>query len=264
MTIGKLLKVNWHKTIIYNFSLFPFATAVKMPVLLFGKVCTKGTKRGSIEFACKPYTGMLRIGYVSVSWADSSKRTVYQVMGKHVVHGDCAFGAGSVIVVTENATLDTGSRVWFNEDTKIHCREKITIGDRCLFAWECQIMDTDFHYLIKDGIISKNCRPIEISYGTWIGNRVSINKGVFIPPMSVVSSNSVVSKDFADVGSEILLAGMPAKIIRKDCKRAFPKSVGGVKSYDKLLDKLFREHNVGGFSVEAEVLKELEEFDSFA
>lgn len=43
-----------------------------------------------------------------------------------------------------------------------------------------------------------------------------------------------------------------------------PSQWGGVKSYDKLLDKLFREHNVGGFSVEAEVLKELEEFDSFA
>jgi len=264
MTIWKLLKVNWHKTIIFNFRLFPFATAIKMPVLLFGKVNTKGTKRGDIEFACTPYTGMLRVGYVSVSWADSSKRTVYQIMGKHVVHGDCAFGAGSVIVVTKNATLDIGSNVWFNENTKIHCRDKITIGDRCLFAWECQVLDTDFHYLIKDGVISKNCKPVVISYGTWVGNRVSINKGAVIPPMSVISSNSVVSKDFADEGTEILLAGMPAKIVRVGCKRAFPKAVGRVKTYDKLLDDIFREHDVNSISVEAEMLKELEEFDSFA
>lgn len=257
MNFRKYLKVNWFSTLFFNLKVFPLGVAVKLPILLFGRVNTRATKRGSIEFRCQPKPGLIRIGYVSISWETDTKRSTYQVQGKHIVHGDCAFGAGSTIVVGENGILETGKKVWFNVHTKLHCREHIIIEDACVFAWECQIMDTDFHYLVNNGSIIKNTSPIHIGYGVWSGNRVSINKGSNIPAMSVIASGSIVNKFFPDVPQRNLLAGSPAKVVRGNCSRLFYKDIcasGGITAADKALDKFFAENDVNSIGLGEERL----------
>ena len=49
---------------------------------------------------------------------------------------------------------------------------------------------------------------------------MSISKGGGVPNNSIVSSNTLVNKDFLDNNS-ILLAGIPAKIVRKNVTRVF-------------------------------------------
>ena len=43
-------KINWCKSLYFNFKYFSFATARKMPVLFYGKVCF-GKLKGSIKVA---------------------------------------------------------------------------------------------------------------------------------------------------------------------------------------------------------------------
>lgn len=257
MSLRKYFKINWIGSLLFNFKVFPFHMAVKMPVILFGRVSTLGTKPGSIVFECSVKPGIVRIGFVAVSWAPDTNRTTFQIQGKYIVKGDCAIGSGSTIVVGKNGLLETGDKVWFNEHTKLHCREHITIEDRCLFAWECQIMDTDFHYVVNNGTISRNSKPVHIGYGVWCGNRVSINKGSSIPAMSIIASGSIVNRFSNENAKALLLAGAPAKVVRNNCKRLFVnEQVGGAIYADKLLDELFIKERIDSINVDDERLKE--------
>lgn len=220
----KLLKVNWIKTILFNFRSLPFSKACKLPILIFGRVYTDGTKKGAIVLDCPVRMGLVRIGYVSTSWEPSVTRSTYRVLGKHVIKGNLSIGAGSVIVVHPGATLETGNQVWCNERTRIHCNESIIFGDKSLLAWDVQVMDSDSHYLLHNNRIKKASKPIYIGEGVWIGNRVSVYKGARIPNLSVVASNSVVNKDYSYSGTHILLAGTPSKVLGVEYQRV----IGGV------------------------------------
>lgn len=104
----------------------------------------------------------------------------------------------------------------------IVAKRKISIGYNVDISWNVQIIDTDFHYFMNNlnGSISRNTSSIFIGDNVWIANNVSISKGGGVPDNSIVSSNTLVNKDFLDNNS-ILLAGIPAKIVRKNVTRVF-------------------------------------------
>ena len=49
--LKSILRLNFIKTIVFNFRMFDFKTAVKMPVFLYGNVDVTGCVRGMIEFS---------------------------------------------------------------------------------------------------------------------------------------------------------------------------------------------------------------------
>jgi maltose O-acetyltransferase len=55
------------------------------------------------------------------------------------------------------------------------------------------------------------CSSIHIKKNVWIGNKVTITRGVDIGNNSVVGANSVVTKSF---DANLLIAGVPAKKIK--------------------------------------------------
>ena len=89
-------------------------------------------------------------------------------------------------------------------------------------AWECQVIDTSFHYIESTDNsfdVKPLTQPVIIGDRVWIGNRTTISKGSVIPDDNIVASNSLVNKDFSLIGSFNMLAGIPAKVIKKGINR---------------------------------------------
>jgi acetyltransferase-like isoleucine patch superfamily enzyme len=80
------------------------------------------------------------------------------------------------------------------------------IGDRVIIAWDCNILDRDYHSI--DGTEERTA-PVRIGDDVWIGCRSIVLKGVSIGDGAIVAAGSVVVKD---VPAHTLVAGNPAQI----------------------------------------------------
>lgn len=104
------------------------------------------------------------------------------------------------------AKLKIGERCSIGDRTQIHCANSITLGDEVLIAWDCNILDTDYHSIEGE---KEKTAPINIGNRVWIGCRVIITKGVNIGDGAVLAAGSVITKD---VPPNALVAGNPAKV----------------------------------------------------
>lgn len=102
-----------------------------------------------------------------------------------------------------------GDDVFINTGVVIAAKKKICIGNETIIGDQAMIYDTDWHGIYRKEIKSET---VEIENHVWIGARAIILKGVKIGDKSIVSAGSVVTKN---VGDGILVAGNPAKYIRK-------------------------------------------------
>lgn len=134
------------------------------------------------------------------------------IFGGGKKYGQTQVGYGSYIQVGENAELTIGD-TFINREVKIICNKKITIGDGCVIAMGTVIRDNDGgrHRLLYSGYV--NAKPVSIGDHVWIGENSMVLKGVTIGEGSVVAASSVVTKD---VPPYCLVAGTPARILRKD------------------------------------------------
>lgn len=87
--IRKLRKINL-KSLILNFRLFKFKTALKMPILVNKKTKVKGIKKGIIILPDVVTTGMIQIGFSDIDFI-SEKDTLTSLniseKGKLVIKG---------------------------------------------------------------------------------------------------------------------------------------------------------------------------------
>ncbi len=200
-------------------------------------------KKGNLVFQCDLKPGIVRIGYVNVPWHSTTNMTSYQIYGRHIIHGPIAFGQGGVIIVKREGTLETGNCNWFHRNVLIICSTRITIDDGSSVAWQSQLIDSNLHYMVKDGVIHNNLsKNIYIGKNVWVGNRVSIMPGAYIPSKSIVASNSLVNKNFSSSSEELLIAGSPARIIRGNIRRAQYEgrdNCGSIFSADKDIKSFF-------------------------
>ena len=107
------------------------------------------------------------------------------------------------------AEIVIGKRCSVGDRTEIHSGRKVEIGDDVIIAWDCVILDRDYHSASGKNEIIK---PVQIKNGAWIGCRSIILKGVTIGEGGVVGAGSVVNKN---VEPYTLVAGNPAMIIKK-------------------------------------------------
>lgn len=115
---------------------------------------------------------------------------------------------------TQNAIITFGDNVHINNAFSMISEKRITIGNCVLIGYNCQIVDSDFHDLTKNKRQQTDPFPKEviIADNVFIGNNVTILKGVSIGENSVVASGSVVTKTFPE---NVIIGGVPAKIIRE-------------------------------------------------
>jgi len=225
--------LNLFKTLYFNFKVFPFRQARKLPVFLYGKVCLDYIYRGCLSLK-QVRTRVVRFGggfYSDIFGNTVRHQTVIHIKGK--VYCDSYFTAlqGSIISICEGAVLNVGSQVYLNERVTVNAKERIDLHDKCRIGWNCQILDTSYHYIVDNGKVSYRTRPVIIGHNTWVANNVQILKGSQLPAYSIVGTGSLVNKDLSQYGEHCLFAGTPAKFIKSGVERLILN--------EEQLDKLF-------------------------
>lgn len=124
-----------------------------------------------------------------------------------IVNGGFNFFYGADIVLLESAKLELGSS-YVNNNCKIRCREKISIGNGCAISHDFTVMDSDCHFLNGD----RNTKPVVIEDHVWIGTRVTVLSGVTIGEGAVIGAGSVVNKS---IPPHCLAVGVPARVIKE-------------------------------------------------
>jgi tetrahydrodipicolinate N-acetyltransferase len=130
------------------------------------------------------------------------------------VHGQgrVAISRGTRIQVMNNAQLEIGGETTINYSSVVTCFERISIGPYCAVSWNVNILDGNLHELIVDGVARPRTRPVTLGSYAWIGCGASI-VGAAVGTGAVVGAGSVVVSDVPD---RVLVAGNPARVIRKD------------------------------------------------
>lgn len=226
MTIETLLfyrrlHLNIVKSFYVNFRCFPFTKAWRFPILVFGKVGFEGLRKGCIQ--TKSFrTGAVHIGggyHTEMFGYSSINKTYLKISGVLSLGDSVTIDQGCLISICSGAKVHIGDGVYINRNVKIHSKESIYIGDNTRIGWESQVFDTNFHYTLCHGRISRINKPVIINHNVWIGNRVTVSKGAILPAFSVVAAMSLVNKDFSNNGEACLFGGVPAKYITDDIKR---------------------------------------------
>jgi maltose O-acetyltransferase len=108
--------------------------------------------------------------------------------------------------------LHVGRNFYANYDLVVLDCCEVRIGDNCMIAPRVSIF-TAAHPLDASTRTSglEFAKPITIGDNVWIGGHAVINPGVTIGDNVVVAAGAVVTKD---VPSNVVVAGVPARIIR--------------------------------------------------
>lgn len=100
--------------------------------------------------------------------------------------------------------------------TCIHAYQSVIIGCNCLIAANCQILDGNGHDMsfasVENRINTTGAsKPVVVEDNVWIGANSIVLPGVTIGHGSVISANSVVTKDIPPM---VVAGGNPAVVIR--------------------------------------------------
>tara|TARA_R110000868_G_scaffold184619_5_gene426252 strand:- start:2709 stop:3299 length:591 start_codon:yes stop_codon:yes gene_type:complete len=125
------------------------------------------------------------------------------------------FGPCKLMADRPNAKIIIGSNSRIH-GTCIHARERIVIGNNCLIAANCQIMDSNGHDLSFPLVENRlktfgESKKVIIGDNVWLGTGVVVLPGVTIGHGSVISANSVVHKDIPPM---VVAGGSPIRIIK--------------------------------------------------
>ena len=231
--IGMLERIfasNWFNplaTLWLNFRSFPLGQALRLPVWCYGRPRIYGLS-GHMVIEGKLRSGMVRLNKVIVA-APSNMGVQTEILnnGTIIFKGKLHIGTGSKIVVGRNATLSVGQDSKIGDMCNIGCFERITLGDLTRIVHRCQIFDSNYHFVanLERGIIPNYKRPVTLGKGCWICNSSTITCGVTLPDYTIVSSNSLVNKEFTDIENGALIGGIPAKVIATGVRRVYNNDI---------------------------------------
>lgn len=112
--------------------------------------------------------------------------------------------------------IQIGNNCHFNNNISLIAKGgNIKIGDNCLIGSSIRMISSDFHDIdpanrFKPQTI--NSKSINIGNNVFIGDDVTILKGVNIGDNSVIASGALVSRDIED---DCIVGGVPAVLIKK-------------------------------------------------
>lgn len=214
-----LSRVSVINTIRANFRLLKLKQAIKLPIIIYKKTTLKIGSNASLTLKCSPRFGILRIGAIDFRNLPKGSRSYIAIDGSVNLHGEVRFGYNTHIVIGHNADFTFGGMNIINHDTRFLIHEKITLEYGARVGWNTQICDTAFHYVIINGFVSRKTKPIVIGREAWVSSFCNVGRGAYLPNYSVLSTCSLLNKDFSSSGTNLLIAGIPAKVIKTDVKR---------------------------------------------
>lgn len=147
---------------------------------------------------------------------------------------DCSFhieGNYCKVFIGEGCTL-RGVEFWIEDDSGVISIGKatkafgntqlaviegqtISIGDDCLLAKGIQVRVGDSHsiFSVKNHQRINHSKGVTIGNHVWIGEQVTILKGVNIGENSVIGTGAIVT---ANIPKNTVAAGIPAKIVKEN------------------------------------------------
>lgn len=232
-------KINVFKTIFFNFKSLPFKQAIKFPIFIYSD--TKLISIGKIHIESDGiHKGMIRIGKRNFF---AGFKTQFINSGEIHFQGKCLIESGTCINNCGKIIFGKESR--FGERCNILIVNKLTIKDSTQIAFETVIMDTDFHTIVNTttGMAKKSYGEINIGSYNWIGNRCMIKKGTITDNYTIVSSLSMLNKDYRNENKYPLIAGCPAKIISYGWRRIYNND------NNKTINKFFKNTQANSYMI---------------
>jgi acetyltransferase-like isoleucine patch superfamily enzyme len=224
--------VNWTKTLYFNFKKFPYGIAKKLPVFFYGKVKFTDIS-GVIEITAPIRKGM--IGFGQPYEMNTLHKGIAEInnIGKLVFKGHVQFGKDYFVYIGKDAYCEFGHMASLGSSAKLVVIESVILGAFARFGSESQIMDTNFHQMIdtSTGEQYKITKAVFIGNYNYVGTRVSIMPGTQTPNYCTIASNSLCNKDFSKLEENVLLAGMPAKLMRRHISRDWKGECEALEDY---------------------------------
>lgn len=211
--IKEFFKVNWIKTLYFNFHYLPFKQAKKLPILLYK--CSLQNCKGTVKIESEEvFFGMIKLGRYIVSLYPNTGIVWENHGGVVVFKGKCLIGNNSFISIACSGKIDIGNDFVATSSLKITSYCLITFSEHVRVAWETIIMDTAFHNLkdMNGNIKGKAFSPIFIGKNNWISIRCIVLKGAKTPDFCVFGVGSIINKDYSEYPNYILLAGNPLEV----------------------------------------------------
>lgn len=128
------------------------------------------------------------------------------------VTGTVQIHRGTRVFVHDGGVLEIGPRSYINDCSTVTCFEHLSIGSGCSISWNTNILDTNAHELVVNGVPRPRSQRVTIGDNVWIGTGAVVLPGVTIGDGAVVGAGSVVT---CDVPPEAAVAGNPARVIRE-------------------------------------------------
>ena len=212
--------INWIKTYYFNYKKFPYSIARKLPVYFYGKVKFSSIK-GNVIIDAPIKRAMIGFGQ-SFEFPTTSKGTSeLRIEGTLVFKGNVQFGKDVCILIREKAYFEMGHFSCLGSSCLVVCKNKIVLKSFVRVGFQVQFIDNTIHQLLD---LSANkelpfSAPIYLNDYNWIGNRTPIMKNTQTPKNCIVASNSLLNKDYNKFGENILIGGIPAKLLKENISR---------------------------------------------
>lgn len=212
--------INWLKTLYFNFKMFPFEIAKELPVLFYGPVKFSDLS-GTIQIDAPIKRGMIGFGQIFEKMTISKGIAEFILTGTLVFKGHAHFGKDVFFSVGKGAYCEFGFMGCLGSDVKLICTNKIVLGNWAGIGYESQLVDTNSHPM--KNTLTNEYYPISgsilIGNHNAISNRVTIMANTRTPDNCVVASNSLCNADYTGLGGNILIGGLPAKLIKNNYAR---------------------------------------------
>lgn len=217
----KIRRLNLYKTIVINFRTQPFNKAIKFPILIYGKLKIYSL-RGKVIIDAPIKTGMIKIGFNSDLFSAPRGPVMFNINGILILKGNVTFSVDTAFDISGHCELL--DLAFIGNGAKIRCWKNVHIGRNVRLASECQLFDTNFHYVrnVETGVVHRNAAPVYIGDYCWIGNRTTIMKGTKLPDYTIVAGNTLLNKDYTKQDCFApMIGGIPGKILSSGNVRVF-------------------------------------------
>lgn len=220
-------------TLYFNFKVFPFKTAIKFPVLLGKRVQLIGLYKNCISFrdGLVPNFGIVELGITRfpISPTKGGYTMVRLFSKSRIVFGsNVKIHSGCSIIASLGGIIEFGDNNLINQNSRIYSSCHIKFGNCFRCGWECQVLDSDFHFVYDEEKmrVLNNRKNIIFGDYCWIANRVSVTKGARLPDYSIVASNSLLNGDFGSLKTKgNCFVGSPAKLKRSGLYRIYNEKI---------------------------------------
>lgn len=213
--------ISIYKTLYFNFKAFPFRVAIKFPFLIGKCVVIKNVGKVILK------NGKYRCHIGSQLLFNTCNRMplIWDNRGTIIICGRIVLQPGSCIHTLDYSMIEFSGNNYVGRGSSILCHKLIKIGSNSQISWNCQLCDTDFHFIknIPNGQVKNNCGEINIGDNVWIGNNVIIGKGVKLANDIIIGQGSIVIKSFEQ--SNKIVVGNPAVQKEGDYKRIWDSNM---------------------------------------